>query len=90
MVLALTEYSQLAGAQGRSIGTSGRPATDALVEMSVRWVLQRSFVAGTVVGARTPEQLSAVVNASLCERPLTPDILHALDSIHQRFPNPCP
>jgi aryl-alcohol dehydrogenase-like predicted oxidoreductase len=89
-IQALAAYSQLANVLDDGELTSDRPKNDALVHLSMRWLLQRSFVSGCVVGARTPQQLSTVVEASLCEEPMPRDVLQAIDSIHERFPNPCP
>ena len=74
----------------------GRMACDCepspLVDLSMRWVLQRSFVSGSVVGARTQQQLTAVMAAAErgSREPLSQEVLEAVDRVHARFPNPCP
>lgn len=101
VVQALAAYTQLAtrlegsvDRRFRHLEGSGRTPEaadcEALVDMSMRWVLQRSFVSGAVVGARTHEQLSTVVKASLREESLASDVLQAVDGVHEWCPNPCP
>jgi N-acetyltransferase 10 len=55
-----------------------------------RFVLGHPLVASAVVGASTLQQLQELLQAA-AQGPLQDDqLLAAIDSIHQRYPNPTP
>ena len=74
---AATAYAALA----RKVGMT--PATLALAFVRSRW-----FVASTIIGATTQEQLKEDIDSVQVE--LTPEVLAQIDAIHQRYPNPAP
>lgn len=54
-----------------------------------RFVASHPLVASTVVGASCMEQLDEVLAAG--ETPwLDSTVRHAVNAVHQRYPNPCP
>jgi aryl-alcohol dehydrogenase (NADP+) len=72
---ATAAYAELAQQSGLS------PATMAIAFVRSRW-----FTASTIIGARTMEQLSENIRAGAVT--LSPDVLKAIDAIHDRYPNP--
>jgi aryl-alcohol dehydrogenase-like predicted oxidoreductase len=72
---ATAAYAELA----RSAGIS--PAKLALAFVRTRW-----FTASTIIGARSMEQLHE--NLASTSMHLTPELLAAIDEIHERYPNP--
>ena len=54
-----------------------------------RFVLGRPLVASTVTGVTSLQQLDQLVGAA-AKGVLEPDILHAIDAVHERYPNPAP
>jgi aryl-alcohol dehydrogenase-like predicted oxidoreductase len=83
----------------RYLTPEGEAATAAYVElarkhnltpaqMALAFVHSRPFVTSTIVGATRLEQLTANIASIVTE--LSPDILSAIETIHQRYPNPCP
>jgi len=74
---ALTAYLELAKQWGLS------PAQMALAFVRSRW-----FVASTIIGATTLDQLKEDIGSVAVE--LTPDMLAAIDAIHAKYPNPAP
>ena len=57
-------------------------------QMAIAFTSSRSFVASTLIGATTVEQLQE--NLASVDVRLSPEILHQIDSIHARYPNPAP
>jgi len=74
---ALTAYLELAKQWGLS------PAQMALAFVRSRW-----FVASTIIGATTLDQLKEDIGSVAVE--LTPEMLAAIDAIHAKYPNPAP
>ncbi len=72
---AVQAYAELAQRHGLS------PATLAIAFVHSRW-----FVASTIVGATSLEQLQENIDAAQIELP--GDLLGELDNIHLRYPNP--
>lgn len=77
VVPASRAYAELARAHGLS------PATLALA-----WVIGRWFVASTIIGATTLEQLQENLKAESVA--LSDDVQQAVESIHLRYTNPAP
>jgi aryl-alcohol dehydrogenase-like predicted oxidoreductase len=74
---ALQAYQKLA----RELGLS-------LLQLSLGFVLSRPFVASTLLGATTADQLAENLDAA---RHSLPDhALERIEKIHARYPNPCP
>jgi len=74
---AVNAYIELAREQGLS------PAQMALAFVRSRW-----FVASTIIGATTLEQLEE--NIASTEVKLSEEVLAEIDAIHARYPNPAP
>ncbi|HRH81716.1 MAG TPA: NADP(H)-dependent aldo-keto reductase [Thiobacillaceae bacterium] len=74
---AVAAYAELAGRLGLA------PATLALSFVYRRW-----FVAGTIIGATTPEQLRE--NLDAWEHPLSEEVLAEVEALHLRYMNPAP
>ncbi|MEM9018125.1 MAG: aldo/keto reductase [Verrucomicrobiota bacterium] len=74
---AIEEYAKIAEEAGLS-----------LAEMSLAWINQRHHVASNLIGATTMEQLKANIASVSLELP--GEVRKAIDSVHHRFPNPCP
>lgn len=75
---AVAAYCQLASEWGLS------PTS-----LALRFVLGHPLVASAVVGATSSEQLAELIDAARAP-PLEPQLLEAIDAIHQRYPNPAP
>ncbi len=75
--LAGDEYAALARAHGLE------PA-----QMAIAWVLGRAGVTSAIIGATTPAQIET--NLAAASVRLAPEVLAAIDAIHQRLPSPCP
>jgi aryl-alcohol dehydrogenase (NADP+) len=56
--------------------------------MALAFVRSRWFVASTIIGATTLDQLKEDIGSVAVE--LTPDMLTAIDAIHAKYPNPAP
>ena len=54
-----------------------------------RFVLSRPLIGSTVIGATSSIQLSQLSDAA-AKGSLSQDVLDAIDSIHQQYPNPTP
>jgi aryl-alcohol dehydrogenase-like predicted oxidoreductase len=76
-VRATENYVQLARQQGLS------PA-----QMALAYVNSRPFLTSTIIGATTLEQLQE--NIGSIELTLTPEVITAIEAIHEYHPNPCP
>jgi aryl-alcohol dehydrogenase-like predicted oxidoreductase len=74
---AVAAYAELARANGLT------PAQRAL-----GFVASRPFVASTIIGATTLDQLGE--NISACEASLGDDLLQQIESLHLRYSNPAP
>lgn len=59
-----------------------------LTRMSLAWVRTRWFVASTIIGATTLEQLEE--NLSCVDLELSDEIIEEIDAVHLRYPNPAP
>ncbi|NMG60708.1 NADP(H)-dependent aldo-keto reductase, partial [Geitlerinema sp. P-1104] len=57
-------------------------------QMALAFVRSRWFVASTIIGATTLDQLKEDIGSVAVE--LTPDMLAAIDAIHAKYPNPAP
>ncbi|NEO85892.1 MAG: NADP(H)-dependent aldo-keto reductase [Spirulina sp. SIO3F2] len=57
-------------------------------QMALAFVRSRWFVSSTLIGATRLEQLTA--NCGSLELDLSPEVLAAIETVHQRFPNPAP
>lgn len=57
-------------------------------QMALAFVNSRPFLTSNIIGATSMEQLKS--NVASHELYLSKDILRAIESIHQRQPNPCP
>ncbi|MEA5498917.1 aldo/keto reductase [Limnoraphis robusta Tam1] len=58
------------------------------VQLALAFVRSRWFVASTIIGASTIEQLKE--NLSCLDIELSPEILAEIDKVHARYPNPTP
>lgn len=58
------------------------------VQMAIAFVLSRRYVSAAIVGATGLDQLATNIGA--VDVKLSPDVMAALDAVHQRFSNPCP
>jgi len=56
--------------------------------MALAWVTSRPFTTSTIIGATTMEQLRS--NLSSLEITLSPDLLQAIEEIHERYSYPAP
>jgi aryl-alcohol dehydrogenase-like predicted oxidoreductase len=56
--------------------------------MAIAFVVSRSFVTSTIIGATTMEHLKVAIDAGTLT--LSGDVLAALDGVHAANPNPCP
>ncbi len=74
---AIEEYAQIADEAGLN-----------LAQMSLAWINQRPHVASNLIGATTMEQLKS--NIDSVELELPGEVRKAIDTVHHRFPNPCP
>jgi len=74
---AVEAYVQLARDHGLS------PAT-----MALAFVNQQPFVTSNLIGATNLDQLKENIESVQVE--LSPDLLDAIDAIHQQYPNPAP
>jgi len=74
---AARDYAEIARKAGMT------PATLALAFVRSRW-----FVASTIIGATTLEQLKENIDSARVA--LSADTLQAIDAVHARYPNPAP
>jgi aryl-alcohol dehydrogenase-like predicted oxidoreductase len=56
--------------------------------MAIAFAASRPFVASVIVGATSIGQLSSNLAAARLKLPA--DLLHAIDDVHLRYPNPAP
>jgi aryl-alcohol dehydrogenase (NADP+) len=63
-------------------------AKDDLTGMALRFVDSRPFVASTIIGATTVDQLQVDIDAF--ETQIDHETLKAIEAVHLRYPNPCP
>jgi len=59
-----------------------------MTQMALAFVNQKSFVASTIFGARTMEQLKKNIDAINIS--LSDEVLSEIDQVHAKFPNPAP
>ncbi len=57
-------------------------------QMALAFVNSRSFVAATIIGATSLEQLQQNLDSTMVD--LSDDLIAAIDAIHRKWPNPCP
>ena len=57
-------------------------------QMALAFVNSRSFVAATIIGATSLEQLQQNLDSTTVD--LSDDLIAAIDAIHRKWPNPCP
>ncbi len=57
-------------------------------QMALAYVNSRPFLAATIIGATTMEQLDN--NIASIDLELSPEILEKIEAIHMAQPNPCP
>ena len=74
---AIAEYVRIAGEAGLD------PA-----QMALAWINSRQHVASNLIGATTMEQLKS--NIESVDLELSGEIRKAIDTVHSRYPNPCP
>ena len=74
---AVAAYAELAQAHGLTP-----------VQLALGFVAARPFVASTIIGATTLEQLREDVAA--CEVPLADEVLQRIEALHLRYCNPAP
>lgn len=74
---AIEEYARIADEAGLD-----------LAQMSLAWINQRDHVASNLIGATTMEQLAS--NIASVEIQLPGEVRKAIETVHHRFPNPCP
>lgn len=74
---AIEEYCRIAGEAGLD------PA-----QMALAWINGREHVASNLIGATTMEQLKS--NIASVEIELPGEVRKAIDTVHHRYPNPCP
>lgn len=74
---AIEEYARIAEEAGLD-----------LAQMSLAWINQRPHVASNLIGATTMAQLKANIDSVDLELP--GEVRKAIDTVHHRFPNPCP
>lgn len=55
-------------------------------QLALAWVARRWYVASTIIGATTMEQLKE--NLSCLDKPITPDLEAAVEAIHRKSPSP--
>lgn len=74
---AIEEYCRIAGEAGLD------PA-----QMALAWINSRPHVASNLIGATTMEQLKD--NIASVEIQLPGEVRKAIETVHHRYPNPCP
>ncbi|MDA7921528.1 aldo/keto reductase [Verrucomicrobiales bacterium] len=74
---AIEEYAAIADGAGLD-----------LAQMCLAWINQRSHVASNLIGATTMDQLKS--NIASVDIELEGTVRKAIDTVHHRFPNPCP
>lgn len=57
-------------------------------QMALAWINSRPHVASNLIGATTMEQLKS--NIASIDVELPGEVRKAIDTVHHRFPNPCP
>jgi len=74
---AIEEYAKIAEDAGLDFA-----------QMSLAWINQRHHVASNLIGATTMEQLKSNIDSVNVE--LSGEVRKAIDTVHHRYPNPCP
>ena len=74
---AIEEYCRIAGEAGLD------PA-----QMALAWINGRDHVASNLVGATTMAQLKSNISSVAIDLP--GEVRKAIDTVHHRYPNPCP
>lgn len=74
---AIEEYARIAAEAGLD-----------LAQMSLAWINQRVHVASNLIGATSLAQLKANIDSADLDLP--GEVRKAIDTVHHRFPNPCP
>jgi aryl-alcohol dehydrogenase-like predicted oxidoreductase len=74
---AIEEYAKIAEDAGLDFA-----------QMSLAWINQRHHVASNLIGATTMEQLKSNIDSINVE--LSGEVRKAIDTVHHRYPNPCP
>jgi aryl-alcohol dehydrogenase (NADP+) len=59
-----------------------------LTQMALAFVASRGFVASTIIGATTMEQLREDIAG--CSGALTDEVLQEIEALHLRYYNPAP
>ena len=57
-------------------------------QMSLAFVNTRSFLTSNIIGATSLEQLKDNIEST--QLALSDDVLHEIEAVHTRYPNPCP
>jgi aryl-alcohol dehydrogenase-like predicted oxidoreductase len=57
-------------------------------QLALAYVNSRSFLTANIIGATSQEQLAQDISS--IDVTLSDDVLEAIESIHQKQPNPCP
>ncbi|KAI5082277.1 hypothetical protein GOP47_0002020 [Adiantum capillus-veneris] len=58
------------------------------VALAIGFVLRHPLVKSAVIGATSTAQLQEILDAS--EIKITPQMMHDINQVHKRYPNPCP
>lgn len=74
---AIVHYADIAKAHGLN-----------MAQMALAFCLQRPFVTAPIIGATSMDQLTT--NIASHEIVLSPDVLHAINQVHEQNPNPGP
>lgn len=82
-------WSHLVPSCAATKGYANSGQTHACSVVAGRFVLSHPMVASVVTGAMDAGQLSHLLDFAE-EGRLDKDVLHAIDAIHQQYPNPCP
>ncbi|MCA3692927.1 aldo/keto reductase [Aquidulcibacter sp.] len=74
---AIKSYIELAAAHGLTP-----------VQLALKFCATREFMTSVIIGATTMEQLSHAIEAF--DKPWTPELEAAVETLHSTIPNPCP
>jgi aryl-alcohol dehydrogenase-like predicted oxidoreductase len=58
------------------------------VQLALKFCATREFMTSVIIGATTMEQLSHAIEAF--DKPWTPELEAAVETLHSTIPNPCP
>lgn len=75
--VAVEQYAELAKQSGLT-----------LTQLALGFCVSRSWVASTIIGATSIDQLDETIDA--CQTPISDDLFKAINAIHRLVPNPAP